>query len=94
MGKALLTSLTGRDRSYFLEVLLTKKYEEYGIIRCSRSFHTSRINPVYQDLHNAHLHLGLVFSDLHDANWLHRTFRTTQPDRIYDLGAKLHKSQL
>jgi len=33
MKKALLTGITGQDRSYFAELLLSKGYEVHGIIQ-------------------------------------------------------------
>ena len=43
MKKALLTGITGQDGSYLAELLLSKGYEVYGIVRRSSSFHTGRI---------------------------------------------------
>ena len=38
--KALVTGITGQDGSYLAELLLSKGYEVYGIIRRSSSFNT------------------------------------------------------
>ncbi|MCO5587009.1 hypothetical protein L7F22_040954 [Adiantum nelumboides] len=40
--KALITGITGQDRSYLTELLLTKGYEVHGIIRRSSNFNTQR----------------------------------------------------
>ena len=44
MKKALITGITGQDGSYLAELLLEKGYEVHGIIRCSSTFNTSRID--------------------------------------------------
>ena len=53
MKKALITGITGQDGSYLTELLLSKGYEVYGIIRRSSSFNTERINHIYQDPHES-----------------------------------------
>ena len=44
--KALITGITGQDGSYLAELLLSKNYDVYGIIRRSSSFNTGRIDRV------------------------------------------------
>lgn len=90
MKKALITGITGQDGSYLAELLLSKGYEVYGIIRRSNSFNTGRIDPIYQDPHAVHLHLRLVYGDLNDASSLNKLIRTIQSDEIYNLGAQSH----
>ena len=90
MKKALITGITGQDGSYLAELLLSKGYEVYGIIRRSSSFNTGRIDPIYQDPHAANVHLRLVYGDLNDASSLNKLIRTIQPDEIYNLGAQSH----
>jgi GDPmannose 4,6-dehydratase len=88
--KALITGITGQDGSYLAELLLSKGYEVYGIIRRSSSFNTARIDPFYQDPHTPDVRLRLVYGDLNDASSLNRILRTVQPDEIYNLGAQSH----
>jgi len=88
--KALITGITGQDGSYLAELLLSKGYEVYGIIRRSSSFNTGRIDPIYRDPHAANVHLRLVYGDLNDASSLNKLIRTIQPDEIYNLGAQSH----
>lgn len=90
MKKALITGITGQDGSYLAELLLSKGYEVYGIIRRSSSFNTGRIDPIYRDPHAANIHLRLVYGDLNDASSLNKLIRTIQPDEIYNLGAQSH----
>lgn len=90
MKKALITGITGQDGSYLAELLLSKGYEVYGIIRRSSSFNTARIDSLYQDPHTPDVRLRLVYGDLNDASSLNRILRTIQPDEIYNLGAQSH----
>jgi len=90
MKRALITGITGQDGSYLAELLLSKGYEVYGIIRRSSSFNTARIDPIYQDPHVANARLHLVYGDLNDASSLNRVLRTVQPAEIYNLGAQSH----
>ena len=88
--KALITGITGQDGSYLTELLLSKGYEVYGVIRRSSSFNTARIDQLYQDPHAPDVRLRLIYGDLNDASSLNRILRTIQPDEIYNLGAQSH----
>jgi hypothetical protein len=48
---ALISGVTGQDGSYLSELLLSKGYIVYGIIRRSSSFNTKRIDHLYKDPH-------------------------------------------
>ena len=88
--KALITGITGQDGSYLAELLLSKGYEVYGIIRRASTFNTERIDHVYQDPHTTDRRLKLLFGDLNDASSLNKILRDVQPDEIYNLGAQSH----
>jgi len=90
LKKALITGITGQDLSYFAELLLSKGYEVYGIIRRSSSFNTGRIDSIYQDPHGGNVRLRLIYGDLTDASSLNNIIRTVKPDEIYNLGAQSH----
>jgi len=90
MKKALITGVTGQDGSYLAELLLSKGYDVYGVIRRSSSFNTGRIDHIYQDQHDPHPNLRLIYGDLNDASSLNRIIREVQPDEIYNLGAQSH----
>src|SRR5437667_9947403 len=90
MKKALVTGITGQDGSYLTELLLSKGYAVYGIIRRSSSFNTGRIDHIYQDPHDPNPRLRLVYGDLNDASSLTKILRTIAPDEIYNLGAQSH----
>jgi GDPmannose 4,6-dehydratase len=90
MKKALITGITGQDGSYLTELLLSKGYIVYGMIRRSSSFNTGRIDHIYQDPHDPDPRMRLVYGDLNDASSLNRIIRTVKPDEIYNLGAQSH----
>ncbi len=48
---ALVTGISGQDGSYLSELLLSKGYMVYGIIRRSSSFNTGRVEHLYKDPH-------------------------------------------
>lgn len=89
MKKALITGITGQDGSYLAELLLAKGYQVWGIIRRSSSFHTGRIDHLYQDLHERP-QLRLVHGDLTDGSNLATIVGDIQPDEVYNLGAQSH----
>ena len=89
MKKALITGVTGQDGSYLAELLLQKGYEVWGIMRRSSSFHTGRIDHLYEDPHNSP-HLRLVYGDLTDGSNLSTIINEVKPDEVYNLGAQSH----
>lgn len=88
--KALITGITGQDGSYLAELLLSKGYDVYGIIRRSSTFNTSRIDQIYQDPHESGSRLHLIYGDLSDASSVYRTLADVRPDEIYNLAAQSH----
>ena len=90
LKRALITGITGQDGSYLAELLLSKGYEVYGIIRRSSSFNSARIDKIYEDPHVPQARLHLVYGDLNDASSLNKIIRTIEPDEIYNLGAQSH----
>ncbi len=88
--KALITGVTGQDGSYLTELLLSKDYEVYGIIRRSSSFNTGRIDHLYQDPHEPESRLHLIYGDLSDGANLATILNDVQPDEVYNLGAQSH----
>lgn len=88
--KALITGVTGQDGSYLTELLLSKGYEVHGIIRRTSSFHTDRIDHLYQDSHLNGVRLFLHYGDLTDTGNIERLVNQIKPDEIYHLGAMSH----
>ncbi|HEG42712.1 MAG TPA: GDP-mannose 4,6-dehydratase [Phycisphaerales bacterium] len=87
--KALVTGITGQDGSYLAELLLSKGYEVWGILRRSSSFHTGRIDHLYKDPHEADS-FRLVYGDLCDGSDLSTVINQIEPDEVYNLGAQSH----
>ena len=79
--KALITGITGQDGSYLAELLLTKKYKVYGVVRRSSTENFERI---------AHFRdqVELVNADLLDQVSLTQALSEIQPDEIYNLAAQ------
>ncbi len=88
--RALITGITGQDGSYLAELLLSKGYQVWGIIRRSSSFNTGRIDHIYQDPHETDIRMRLCYGDLNDASSINHIIRTIRPDEIYNLGAQSH----
>src|SRR3954454_3901563 len=88
--KALITGITGQDRSYLAEQLLEKGYEVHGLVRRSSSFNTERIDQLYRDPHETDVKLFLHHADLSESSRLVRLVYELQPDEIYHLGAQSH----
>jgi GDPmannose 4,6-dehydratase len=83
MKKALITGVTGQDGSYLAELLLTKKYEVYGMIRRTSSAIIERIENILD-----HPHFHLVPGDISDEASLMSSMKTIQPDEVYNLAAQ------
>ncbi len=90
MKRALTTGVTGQDGSYLTELLLSKGYEVHGIIRRASTFHTERIDHLYQDPHLRGTRLFLHYGDLSDSVALVKLLNELKPDEIYHLGAQSH----
>ncbi len=88
--RALITGVTGQDGSYLAELLLSKGYEVWGMVRRSSSFNTGRIDHIYQDPHDDEVRLRLCYGDLNDASSINHILRNVRPDEIYNLGAQSH----
>lgn len=87
---AFITGITGQDGSYLAEFLLGKGYEVHGLIRRSSTFNTSRIDHIYQDIHEPSPKLFLHYGDLIDGFGLTNLIREIKPDEVYNLGAQSH----
>ena len=87
---ALITGVTGQDGAYLSELLLEKGYQVHGIKRRSSLFNTDRIDHLYQDPHEKHVHFRLHYGDLTDSTNMIRIIQEIKPDEIYNLGAMSH----
>ena len=81
MGKtALITGITGQDGLYLSELLLSKGYEVYGLIR-------GQNNPKADLVAREVPEVRVLTGDLTDLSSLLRALRVAQPDEVYNLGA-------
>lgn len=80
MKRALITGVTGQDGFYLAELLLSKGYEVFGLVR-------GQNNPRLDLLTNEVPDLQIVTGDLLDLSSLMRAFKSAQPDEVYNLGA-------
>ncbi|PTL36712.1 GDP-mannose 4,6-dehydratase [Candidatus Methylomirabilis limnetica] len=90
MPTAIITGITGQDGSYLAELLLAKGYTVHGLIRRASTFHTERIEHLYQDPHDPLARIVLHYGDLSDSSQLTNLFYEVRPDEVYHLGAQSH----
>lgn len=86
MKKAIISGITGQDGSYLAELLLSKGYEVYGIMRRLSSFASARIDHLIQSNKNLHTFHG----DLTDNASIAGVISDIQADEFYNLGAMSH----
>ncbi|MCX6780947.1 MAG: GDP-mannose 4,6-dehydratase [Candidatus Magasanikbacteria bacterium] len=87
--KALILGVTGQDGSYLAELLLSKGYDVYGVVRRSSSFNRARIEHLVADeKYRETFHLE--YGDLVESQGLFRLLSKIRPDEIYNLAAQSH----
>ena len=81
---AMITGVTGQDGSYLAELLLSKGYIVYGLVRrvSQPTLGRSLINHL---IDNDNFHL--INGDLADQNSIDNAVSTAQPEEFYNLGA-------
>ena len=82
---ALITGILGQDGSYLSELLLSKGYEVYGMMRRISVERFDNIQHLMQ-----HPKFRLVTGDLADQNCLNRLVKDIQPSEVYNLAAQSH----
>lgn len=80
MARALITGITGQDGLYLAELLLSKGYEVYGLVR-------GQNNPKLDLLKRIIPEVKILTGDLTDVASLVRVLSISKPDEIYNLGA-------
>ena len=78
--RALITGITGQDGLYLSELLLSKGYEVYGLIR-------GQNNPKFDLVRETVPDVKLLTGDLTDLSSLMRALNSAQPSEVYNLGA-------
>ena len=82
MKKALITGITGQDGSYLAELLLSKGYEVYGLVRRSSN------DPFVRLTREIKSRIKFFYGDLRDTESLERAIRGCLPDEVYNLAAQ------
>jgi GDPmannose 4,6-dehydratase len=78
--RALITGITGQDGLYLGELLLSKGYEVFGLIR-------GQNNPKRALVEATLPGVTLLTGDITDLSSLMRVLAVSQPDEVYNLGA-------
>jgi GDPmannose 4,6-dehydratase len=78
---ALITGVTGQDGSYLAELLLSKGYRVFGVVRRSSTTPYERIAHIIDKIE-------FVSADLLDQNSLVDAMEAAKPDEIYNLAAQ------
>ncbi len=79
--RALITGITGQDGSYLAELLLSKGYKVYGLLRRSSIYNFERLVQIQDDIE-------LVTGDMSDQTSLISALQESQPDEVYNLAAQ------
>lgn len=78
--RALITGITGQDGSYMAELLLSKGYDVYGLVRHTSTCNLERIRHIKDSIR-------FISGDLSDTNSIASAIKESRPDEIYNLGA-------
>ncbi|MFI8565490.1 GDP-mannose 4,6-dehydratase [Rhodococcus sp. NPDC078407] len=78
--RALITGITGQDGLYLAELLLSKGYKVFGLLR-------GQNNPKAAMLEQVLPQVEVLHGDLLDLSALMRAFAVADPDEVYNLGA-------
>ena len=78
--RALITGITGQDGLYLAELLLSKGYKVFGLLRGQNNPKAAMIEQVLPQVEVLH-------GDLLDLSALMRAFAVADPDEVYNLGA-------
>lgn len=81
MKRALITGITGQDGSYLAELLLSKGYKVFGMVRRSSTI-------PYERIHHLRDRVELLHGDLLDSSSLFHVISKTNPDEVYNLAAQ------
>ena len=79
--RALVTGITGQDGSYLAELLLSKGYEVFGIVRQSSVKKLDRLQSFVDDIE-------IVEGDLSDQSSLDHLIHSVKPHEVYNLAAQ------
>lgn len=78
--RALITGITGQDGLYLGELLLSKGYEVFGLVR-------GQNNPKWEQVTRELPGVTLIKGDVTDMSSVLRALKLAQPDEVYNLAA-------
>ncbi len=81
MAKALITGITGQDGPYLAELLLSKGYQIYGLVRRLST-------PNLENIKHIKDNVELISGDLLDQGSITDAISEAEPDEIYNLAAQ------
>ena len=84
--RALITGVNGQDGGHLAELLHSKGYEVYGIIRGQGE----ASHPKFQAFQDEFPYVKIIQGDLHDLSSLVRAVQAAKPDEVYNLAAISH----
>lgn len=79
--RALITGITGQDGSFLAELLVSKGYQVFGVVRRLSTPNLVNLDRVVE-------RVELLDADLTDQSSLNNAVRDSQPDEIYNLAAQ------
>jgi GDPmannose 4,6-dehydratase len=80
MKRALITGITGQDGRFLAELLISKGYQVFGLMK-------GQANPKAQMIRTEIPQVEILEGDLTDLTSLVRAVETAQPDEVYNLAA-------
>jgi GDPmannose 4,6-dehydratase len=80
MPNALITGITGQDGRFLAELLHSKGYQVFGLMK-------GQNNPKTALIRDEHSFVEVVYGDLCDLTSLIKAVEKVQPDEVYNLGA-------
>lgn len=81
MKRALITGITGQDGSYLAELLLSKGYRVYGLMRRKSTIDYGNVSRLVKDIE-------FIYGDLTDSVSLINAMKKSQADEVYNLAAQ------
>lgn len=85
MKKALITGLTGQDGSYLAELLLSKEYQVFGLVRRNSTNTLSRVEHLL-----GNNNLKILEGEISDSGSVYSIIQEGQFDEVYNLAAQSH----
>jgi GDPmannose 4,6-dehydratase len=79
--RALITGITGQDGSYLAELLLSKGYRVFGLVRRLSSPNMAHLGAIRD-------RVEILDGDLMDQTSLHQAVRAAEPTEVYNLAAQ------